>query len=540
MLITFSKILIIKMTEKIKEDQKTEKNLNNNNISSEINEDVSINQLISSIINNEKNKIELIEKLKPYFSIKVIPQRDIDIVYSSIEKINSKKIDLIKELKYEEKKFDSKNEFEINSKSFGLSELDLDLSSNIFNHKQYLEIKNNEEKLDLNSNKSSKIHSLYSIFISLFRIIIDYKDIKLSEQIYEELKEINNSYLTEKKILFGNFIEKYGLYIPLELIIGGKINIYYEVNNEEEIKKINNIVENEIKENIGLGILDNLNLSNNNINPNNFSESLNKKLKDNFSIKVIGGDNLYKDNIGKWIKSFNKDNLEIIEYKTLIPIYCFIKELKDKLKICFENYKDIILQEINNLIENKFKNEENNLFEGSSKNCNLWEIGITKDNYKSFIIYEKVISKKIIIDKNIEYNKKLKEDLIFGEIPEGFIICGWLIKINSNLQCNNIICSWRKKKELNIIGSICYKFKLNINIEEKNNLDDDLEIEWIIKIFCINCDYLIPYSSINNFNQNEEHYFLNCDCYKRIDKLEKDNNICYYKKVDKKDEILNE
>jgi hypothetical protein len=229
------------MTEKIKEVQETENNKYNNNISSEINEDVSINQLISSIINNEKNKIELIEKLKPYFSIKVIPQRDIDIVYSSIEKIDSKKIDLIKELKYEEKRFDSKNEFEINSKSFGLSELDLDLSSNIFNHKQYLEIKNNEEKLDLNSNKSSKIHSLYSIFISLFRIIIDYKDIKLSEQIYEELKEINNSYLTEKKILFGNFIEKYGLYIPLELIIGGKINIYYEENNEEEIKKINNI-----------------------------------------------------------------------------------------------------------------------------------------------------------------------------------------------------------------------------------------------------------------------------------------------------------
>ena len=127
MLITFSKILIIKMTEKIKEVQETENNKYNNNISSEINEDVSINQLISSIINNEKNKIGLIEKLKPYFSIKVIPQRDIDIVYSSIEKIDSKKIDLIKELKYEEKRFDSKNEFEINSKSFGLSELDLDL-----------------------------------------------------------------------------------------------------------------------------------------------------------------------------------------------------------------------------------------------------------------------------------------------------------------------------------------------------------------------------------------------------------------------------
>ena len=37
-----------------------------------------------------------------------------------------------------------------------------------------------------------------------------------------------------------------------------------------------------------------------------------------------GGDYSYKDDLKKWMKSFNIDNLQIIEYKTLIPIYCFI------------------------------------------------------------------------------------------------------------------------------------------------------------------------------------------------------------------------
>ena len=50
-----------------------------------------------------------------------------------------------------------------------------------------------------NSRESSKIHCIHSIFISLFRIVIDFKDIKLSKQVYEELKEIDNSNVTEKK-----------------------------------------------------------------------------------------------------------------------------------------------------------------------------------------------------------------------------------------------------------------------------------------------------------------------------------------------------
>ena len=491
--------------------------------------------LINSVFKDKSNKIEIIEKLRPCFSLKVIPQRDIDKVYSALEKIDSEKIDLVEEFKYEEEKFDSKNIFETNSKSLGLSKFDLDLSVSIFSHKQSFGYKSNEDKLDSNSRKSSKIHCIHSIFISLFRIVIDFKDIKLSRQVNEELKEIDNSNVTEKKILLEKFVEKFGLYIPLELLVGGRINMCFDAENEEQKRQYHNILERDIECKLGGGysfISGNVNVNYTSKNQQNSSSNSSNEIE-NLSVKMIGGDYLCKDDLTKWIKSFNIDNLQIIEYKTLIPIYCFIQGFEEKMKICLQPYDKIVLQEIFNSIENKFKNQEQNLYEGTSKNFNSWEIGITKDNYKSFTIYQKIISKKLIIDKNSEnYSKSSKNNIICGEIPEGFIICGWLIKINTNSKPFNVFCSWERKKELNIIGSSCYKFKLNIKREEKNHLDNYVGIEYILKLFCINCDYLIPYSSYYNYyNQIEGHYFLNCDCYKRKDDKKENkqkNIICYY------------
>ena len=94
---------------------------------------------------------------------------------------------------------------------------------------------------------------------------------------------------------------------------------------------------------------------------NEFSQSLDKL--ENASIKMIGGDYLNKDDLKKWIKSFNINNLQVIEYKTLIPIYCFIPGLEKKLKIYFNSYEDIVLQEINNLLETKYKEEEKKYME---------------------------------------------------------------------------------------------------------------------------------------------------------------------------------
>ena len=333
-------------------------------------------QLINSVFKDKTKKINIIEKLRPYFSLKVVPQRDIDKVYSTVEKIDPEKIDLVEEFKYEEDKFDSKNIFETNSKSLGLSNFDLDLSVSIFGHEQSFGYDRKKDKLDSNSKQSSKIHCIHSIFFSLFRIVIDYKDIKLSRQVYEELKEIDNSNITEKKTLLKKLVDKFGLYIPLELLVGGRINMCFDANNEEEKKHFHNILENDIKVKLGGG---NSFISGNigtdikfNDQKNNSSDSL-KKIE-NLSIKMIGGDYLYKDDLTKWIKSFNIDNLQVIEYKTLIPIYCFIQGFEEKMKICLQKYDDIIFQEIYNLIEKKYKNQEQNLYEGSTTNYNyyLW------------------------------------------------------------------------------------------------------------------------------------------------------------------------
>ena len=73
--------------------------------------------------------------------------------------------------------------------------------------------------------------------------------------------------------------------------------------------------------------------------------------------------------------------------------------------------------------------------------------------YKSFIIYKKKITKKLKIpkdEKNENENKRINESVICGEIPDGFVICGWLIKTNSNSKPYDVICNWERKKELSI------------------------------------------------------------------------------------------
>ena len=68
-------------------------------------------------------------------------------------------------------------------------------------------------------------YCIHSIFISLFRTSIDYKDIQLSKQVYEELKDIEKGNATEKKKLLEKFVDKFGLYVPLELCVGGRMKI---------------------------------------------------------------------------------------------------------------------------------------------------------------------------------------------------------------------------------------------------------------------------------------------------------------------------
>ena len=506
-------------------------------INSNTEDKLMIDKFINSIFKDKFKKKEIIEKLRPFFSLKIIPQKEIDKVYSAIETIDPDKIDLIEEFKYEEEKYDSTNLFETKSKSVGLSSTDLNFAVTIFKKKQSIDYGNKEENESSNFQKNNKFYCIHSIFVSLFRIVIDFKEIKLSKQLFEGLKEIENANDIDKKDLLENLIEKFGLFIPLELLIGGRINFSFDANNAEDKREYHSILQKQIKAKFGGGnkwISADLNFNNeNNKEGTDNYQSLSKI--ENLSKKMIGGNYLYKDDLKNWIQSFNIDNLQIIEYKTLMPIYYFIQGLETKLSICLQkSHEEIVIQKIYSLME-EYKIEEKNIFEGSSENCNLWKVGLTKDNFKSFTIYKKRISKTLFLQNSKEKKENIVKDVICDEIPDGFIICGWIIKTNANSKPYDVISTWSRRKELPIIGESCFKFKISSMYDENNEFDENFEIEWRLEIFCIHSDFLIPYSSINkNYSEVDEHYFSNCDCDIKLNNLKDSNVKCKYIKIKNK------
>ena len=491
-------------------------------------EEIKIESLLNSVFKDKSKKPEIIQKLRPFFSLKVIPQREIDRVYTAVEKVEPEKIDLIEVNEYKEEKYEEKNIFTAKSKSVGLSDFDLDLSVSILGSKQSLKVDNKDGQSNSSKENSSKNHCIHSIVIKLFRIIIDFKDIKLAKIVTEELEQVQNSNATEKKILVEKLVDKFGLYVPLELIIGGRINYSFDANSEDEIKEIHSLLQREIKMKFGGGLkylsgsLEG-GMKSKNLN-DDFSKSLDKV--ENLSIKIEGGDYTYKEDFKKWIQSFNMDNLQIIEYKSLQPIYCFIPGLESKLSICLENYEDIVLKEIYSLMEKDFILKEKEIFQGSSDTMNHWKVGITQEQYKKFIIYRKKIIKNLKIKKDGETkneenknNNKIVKDVICGEIPDGFVICGWILKSNANSNYQDVVANWERKKTISIIGNECFKFKVDLNINE--DINEDVDIDWSLEIFCIHTDFLVEYNKNKSSKKYKNHYFINCDCNKSDDE-------CYY------------
>ena len=491
-------------------------------------EEIKIESLLNSVFKDKSKKPEIIQKLRPFFSLKVIPQREIDRVYTAVEKVEPEKIDLIEVNEYKEEKYEEKNIFTAKSKSVGLSDFDLDLSVSILGSKQSVKGDNKDGQSNSSKENSSKNHCIHSIVIKLFRIIIDFKDIKLAKIVTEELEQVQNSNATEKKILVEKLVDKFGLYVPLELIIGGRINYSFDANSEDEIKEIHSLLQREIKMKFGGGLkylsgsLEG-GMKSKNLN-DDFSKSLDKV--ENLSIKIEGGDYTYKEDFKKWIQSFNMDNLQIIEYKSLQPIYCFIPGLESKLSICLENYEDIVLKEIYSLMEKDFILKEKEIFQGSSDTMNHWKVGITQEQYKKFIIYRKKIIKNLKIKKDGETkneenknNNKMVKDVICGEIPDGFVICGWILKSNANSNYQDVVANWERKKTISIIGNECFKFKVDLNIDE--DINEDVDIDWSLEIFCIHTDFLVEYNKNKSSKKYKNHYFINCDCNKSDDE-------CYY------------
>ena len=509
------------------EDQKNNQETQTDQI--EEDQDLKFDKLINSVFKDKSKKKDIIEKLRPLFSLKFSDKREIEREYSSLEKIDPEKIDLIKVNEYKEEKYSEKNLFAVKSKSVGLSDYELDFSANILGHKQSASYESKSENSNINSKNSSNIHCIHSIIIKLFRIVIDFKDIKLAKQVSEELETVLDSCETEKKLLLEKLVEKFGLYIPLEMTVGGRINYSFDAKSEDEMREIHSLLQRDINMKLGGGnrfISASLQGSFKNNNSNdNYSNALKKA--DNLKLVIEGGDYTDKEDFRKWIHSFNLDNLQIIEYKSLQPIYCFIPGLETKLSICLQNYEDIVLKEIYTLMEKDFVVKEKELFEGSSDSNNFWKVGITQENYKGFIIYKKKMIKKLTYarydyDESEESEKEKSKkvvDIISGEIPDGFIICGWVLKTNANSKVPDVVANWKRKKTVGIIGNEFFKFKIDLNVAE--NFYGEIEVEWSLDIFCIHTNFLISEKWLF-CSKKYNHYFLNCDCSRE------NNSDCYY------------
>ena len=117
-----------------------------------------------------------------------------------------------------------------------------------------------------------------------------------------------------------------------------------------------------------------------------------------------------------------------------------------------------------------------------------------------------------------EKSKKVV-DIISGEIPDGFIICGWVLKTNANSKVPDVVANWKRKKTVGIIGNEFFKFKIDLNVAE--NFYGEIEVEWSLDIFCIHTNFLISENWLF-CSKKYNHYFLNCDCSRE------NNSDCYY------------
>ena len=142
---------------------------------------------------------------------------------------------------------------------------------------------------------------------------------------------------------------KYGVGVPFEVILGGKYYIYFDAKNNEEKEEIVHNIDNFTKVSINEQKMDF------NYNDENKNQIKNKKEKLNIQLNVVGGNPEKKDNYNEWLKSLNLNNLEIIEYKSLIPLHEFCEDIKDEVENLLERENTKKLEK-----ERKAENERNN------------------------------------------------------------------------------------------------------------------------------------------------------------------------------------
>ena len=174
----------------------------------------------------------------------------------------------------------------------------------------------------------------------------------------------------EIKRKIKSITDEIGLYIPTKIILGGRIDITFEIDKKDKEKIL--FYQNKI------------------FNP---PKNLSKIIK-NYSCECLGGiiDFCKNKNIAKWQESLNNDNSKIISYKGLNKIYDY---LEDDFEFLYEYEFGVSFPEgiyygkVKNNQRNgygKFEYEDGSIYEGEWKNDFINGKGSLRKN--GALIYE--------------------------------------------------------------------------------------------------------------------------------------------------------
>ena len=302
----------------------------------------------SSVPKESSKKIELLNLFKPNFSITINPNGDIQRIPKAILDINPEMIEINYLNRSKNISNCAKNRNDAVLESKGLTKLNIKLSKQIMKiFNASVENEMNYENSKTNNNISEKFSYVNTSYYPKLAVNLSPATIQLNPDIikrFEEILSLDN--LKEKRKKLYEIYNLYGMYIPSGFILGGKYNIFIEAKNEEE----NNQKLQEFKNTTNFFIAEQkMDFQYDNINKNKIS---NKAEDINKNIEIEGG-NINSKSLEDWKKSFNLNNLEIIEYLNLEKIYKKVGD--DNLSKKIEELEESMLneQEIINKEEEK-------------------------------------------------------------------------------------------------------------------------------------------------------------------------------------------
>ena len=452
-----------------------------------------------SVPNDPKKKSEVLNLFKPNFSITINPKGDIQKIPRAILDIEHDFIELRHINTSKNLSHSAKNRSDAILESKGITKANIELS------KQIMKIINIGVKNDINyensnksNNKSETFNYVNTSYYPKLSVTLSPTNIQLNPDIINRFKSIislDNEKAKRKK-LYETY-NLYGMYIPIQFILGGRYNIFIEAKNEDEnIQKLQDF-KNKTNFFISEQKID-FQYNNNQINKiNNTNENIRANVE-------IEGGTINPKNIEEWKRSFNLHNIEIIEYLNLEKIYKFCGDdnISEQIEKLEENI--IIEQEMINkereqqLIDNMKELEITIgiLIENESKRENLMKAfkyiySNSSKKSKDRLLITKILK---LSDENIKVNVKIVNimDNYFIKKCDGFIlapnitdknsldvIADYAKMINNNTKEDNPILLIAKKSHFknglseNDLIQACNKFKIKSYIENSKSLEND-------------------------------------------------------------------